>query len=445
MNADFLGGVVEGFYGQPWTQAQRFKLFDQMVDWGLNTYFYAPKDDMKHRAIWRELYDDTELASVTELIRACDERKLRFIYGLSPGLNIRFSDSLELAAIQERFEQLIAHGARHFALLFDDLPGEISESDRQAFESVAEAQASVTNQVFHWLRAQFPDARMLFCPTPYCGRMDNARLGGEGYLETIGTSLDPDVDVFWTGPEIISAEISVDSIEQLTSRLQRPPLIWDNLHANDYDLRRLYCGPYSGRAPELKKHLRGILTNPNNEFPINFIPLRTLGAYLNNDRYEPREAYLESVAAWAEEYTSIGAPISVEDVTLLADCYYLPHQEGPAAESLIDLCQRLVRDDVSHWGDGEDQFCQLNARVQSMFESLTELKDRDLFYAWSRRAWELKEELDLFQTYLAKKKAGADGANGIKSPSHLPLTYRGGTVARLQRQLSMDDEGRFQP
>jgi len=54
--ADFLAGVIEGFYGQPWSQAERFELFDWMADWGLNTYLYAPKDDLKHRAIWREAY-----------------------------------------------------------------------------------------------------------------------------------------------------------------------------------------------------------------------------------------------------------------------------------------------------------------------------------------------------------------------------------------------------
>ncbi len=48
---NFLAGVIEGFYGQPWTQAERFELFDWMASWGLNTYLYAPKDDLKHRAL----------------------------------------------------------------------------------------------------------------------------------------------------------------------------------------------------------------------------------------------------------------------------------------------------------------------------------------------------------------------------------------------------------
>ncbi|KAG7258959.1 hypothetical protein CRUP_014203, partial [Coryphaenoides rupestris] len=59
----------------------------------------------------------------------------------------------------------------------------------------------------------------------------------------------------------------------------RPPLIWDNLHANDYDSRRLFLGPFKGREPGLRDHLRGLLLNPNCEFEANYIPLHTLGRW----------------------------------------------------------------------------------------------------------------------------------------------------------------------
>src|SRR2546428_9329840 len=47
--APFLAGVIEGFYGQPWSQPERLELFDWMAAWGLNCYLYAPKDDLKQR------------------------------------------------------------------------------------------------------------------------------------------------------------------------------------------------------------------------------------------------------------------------------------------------------------------------------------------------------------------------------------------------------------
>ena len=32
--------------------------------------------------------------------------------------------------------------------------------------------------------------------------------------------------------------------------IKRKPIIWDNLHANDYDLQRVYLGPYIGKQYE---------------------------------------------------------------------------------------------------------------------------------------------------------------------------------------------------
>src|ERR1035437_3347717 len=78
--AEFLAGVIEGFYGQPWSLVERAELFDWISAWGLNTYLYAPKDDLKHRAIWRELYSVQEAATLGEVICACQQRSLRFIY-----------------------------------------------------------------------------------------------------------------------------------------------------------------------------------------------------------------------------------------------------------------------------------------------------------------------------------------------------------------------------
>ena len=73
--------------------------------------------------------------------------------------------------------------------------------------------------------------------------------------------------------------ITVDSIKEVSRAVKRPPVIWDNLHANDYDQTRLFLGPYIGRAPALVQHLRGVLTNPNCEFEANFIAMHTLAQW----------------------------------------------------------------------------------------------------------------------------------------------------------------------
>ena len=444
MNDNFLAGVVEGFYGQTWKQSQRLKLFHQLTDWGLNTYFYSPKDDLKHRAIWRELYDDSEITSLAELVKSCQQVGINFIYGLSPGLDIRFSDPLELQAIKNRFSQMIELGVTHFALLFDDLPGEIQAIDRSTYDSVAAAQSGVTNHVYAWLKGNVDASRLLFCPTPYCDRMDRWELGGSDYLDVLGRTLNPEIEILWTGPEIISETISVPSIQALSRRIQRKPILWDNLHANDYDLRRLFCGPYSGRSHEILQNVRGILSNPNNEFPINYIPIRSLGDFVTKEAdYDAGECYQSSLKEWISDYTTVGQKIALEDLRLLTDSYYLPYTHGCEAKQLKQLVEGLLTDSVEDWGNRYDDFLAMHHRVEKLLESLTQLTDRELFYAWSRRIWEFKEEMDLLKDFLARKKDG-DVTNGFASETHLPKTCRGGIVAELQQLLTMDENGRFQ-
>ena len=442
---NFLSGVIEGFYGQPWSQAERFELFDWMQAWGLDTYLYAPKDDLKHRTLWRELYSASESDNLASLIRACDQRNLRFIYALSPGLDIRYGDNAELTNIQKRFEQLLALGCRSFALLFDDIPDDLDSADIKQFGSFASAQCHVTNAVLRWMRDRFPTAQVLFCPTAYCGRMARRQLGGKDYLATLGRELAVEIDVFWTGPEIISREIGVAHVRELQDVLRRKPLIWDNLHANDYDGRRFFCGPYSGRAPELRDHVRGLLVNPNTEFPLNYVPLRTLGEFVREQgTWDPRRTYLAAMREWLPRFATVGDAILFEDLVLFGDCYYLPHEEGPEAEGLYEV----VRVCVNSVSEGRapsspKKLLQSISRLRTFCARMTELRDRSLFYALSRRVWELREELDLLEQFIRFKCDGKGDA--FRPDSHLPGTCRGGMVVRLQRLLVQEPDGEFKP
>jgi protein O-GlcNAcase/histone acetyltransferase len=445
VNGAFLAGVIEGFYGQPWAQAQRFQLFAWMREWGLNTYLYAPKDDLKHRALWRESYDPAESELLRELMDACRRHQLRFIYALSPGLDVRYGLEADRAALRRRLEQLLALGGRDVALLFDDIPDLMDAADLARWGSLAAAQSHLVNELHTWLLHRAPEARLLFCPTPYCGRMAAARLGGEQYLETIGRELAPGIEVFWTGPEIISAEISEAHIREVTRVLRRKPLIWDNLHANDYDGRRFYCGPYAGRPPGLRNLVSGILTNPNNEFPLNYVPVRTLAGYVQaSGPWEPRGAYLSALAEWRAQFAALRGLPTIEDLALFLDCYYLPYEEGQGARELFALLVETLRQGSARLTPERTEFRARAARLREFCGRLSELRDRGLFYALSRRAWELREELELLDRYL-EMKARAGDAELPPSDFHLPGTYRGGMVARLQRLLIQEPDGCFRP
>ncbi len=443
MNSNFLSGVIEGFYGTPWTPSERHMVLGWMQAWQLNTYLYAPKDDLKQRLLWREDYTVEEAALLKDLIEACQARGIRFVYALSPGLDIAYARDAEVDTLKRRMDQVRKLGGNHFALLFDDIPDSMREEDRVRFGSFAKAQCHVMNSLYRWIQQMsIDDSRVLFCPTPYCGRMQGAGLGGDHYLEEIGDGLDQGIDVFWTGPEIISSEISVEHVEKLNLILKRQPLIWDNLHANDYDGTRFYCGPYSGRPLELRGAVRGILHNPNNEAPLNFVPWNTLSDYLHADTdWDPRESYLGAMKAWHASFESAGTPISFEDLVLLGDCFYLPQEEGSEAAQLYIAARNWLAADVEDRQSKFETFRPLATRLRNVCAEIVNLKDRALFSALCRKTWDLREEMDLMLT--CGRLMESDSNAWLHSDYHLPGTYRGSMVNKLRGLLDQSEDGSF--
>uniref|UniRef100_H3CI93 protein O-GlcNAcase n=1 Tax=Tetraodon nigroviridis TaxID=99883 RepID=H3CI93_TETNG len=247
-----------------------------MQKWGLNTYLYGPKDDLKHRLLWREVYSSDEEGQLRTLIAEARSRGLSFVYALSPGQDIVFSSSSDVTLLKRKLRQVSDLGCQAFALLFDDIDHSLCQADSEAFSSFAHAQVIVTNEVYRFLGE--PPV-FLFCPTEYCDSLCSPSVSKSPYLQTVGEDLLPSITVVWTGTKVISRKLSLDSLAEVESVLQRPPLIWDNLHANDYDSRRLFLGPFKGREPRLRGRLSGLLLNPNCEFEANYIPLHTLGSW----------------------------------------------------------------------------------------------------------------------------------------------------------------------
>jgi hypothetical protein len=152
---------------------------------------------------------------------------------------------------------------------------------------------------------------------------------------------------------------------------------------------------------------------------------------------------LTAAADWAQQFQTIKSQISAADIVLLADCHYLPFSDGAEAVKIDQLATTLISQPVAEWGDALELFEEYHQRVTGLFEQLSQLRDRELFYAWSRRIWDLREELDLISDFAQAKRDGRLIDNGFASETHLPMTCRGGFVANLQRRLRMDEHDRF--
>lgn len=438
------GGVIEGFYGPPWSDDERRTLLDWMARFGLGVYLYCPKDDPHHRAAWREPYPRDEAARIAGLIADCGRRGIDFLWGVGPGLDLRHADEADVAALRSRFAELFRLGCRRFALLLDDIPDALDPVDAAGFGSLAAAQAHVANQLQAWIAETVAGGSLLLCPTPYCDRMAAAGLGGPGYLDILGERLAPAIDVLWTGPEIISPAITPESLRAVTACLRREPVLWDNFFADDYDGERFFTGPYTGRPRELRSAVRGILLNPNNELPLNFVPFHTFSAWLRGDGpWDPRAAQAGALEDWLPAFKLLDAapnrparePVSLADLALLADCFHGPHENGPGAAALLTGARGLLQRPADAWGAAEEEALDAARRLKALGYRLADLADRSLLHALARRLWPLREECTLLLHHADNRRRVARGEAVLADHDHLPGTFRGGFLADLRRLL----------
>jgi len=425
----FICGALEGFYGRPWRQDQRLQLFQWLKDWeGMNTYMYAPKDDLYHRSKWRELYLENNLSELKELIQSCHKNELGFIYSIAPGLDITYSSKDEWKRLIEKVEQIQNIGCQQFAILFDDIPSKLSEKDEQVYSSFAEAQANITNRLFDY----FPESKLLFCPTVYCGQMADYNVPENEYLIELGEKLNPNIGFFWTGPGVVSKEISVASIRELRKVIKRKPILWDNLHANDYDIRQIFFGPYEGRSLDLKNELDGILSNPNCQFWANYNPLQTLSQYqVAKSDWDSRKAFKDSSIEWIQYFGNEN--ISEEEIQLLGDCFYAPGKMGDIGIQIVESIQYIMNHPPEEWDSHLDIFKSFEATLNSLCTKLMATTNRDLLYDFYLPLWELREETEYVSKWIEWKQS--DKGEFI-SPELVPR--RQGILYDIQKIIHKD-------
>lgn len=477
MNPTFRSGVVEGFYGRPWTFAQRHRVVGWLKRFGLNTYLHAPKDDLNHRVLWRELLDAEEAAAFKELIAACHEAGVRFIYALAPGWDDHFtpgtprsSKSSATAALKRRFRQLIDLGCTDFAVMFDDVPN----LPPSQLAGIARRHAELANELWAWLdvvtgrsrreeaqiklprpnenRASLrrllpassgPSHSLALCPAVYCTRMAGQQPADSAYLQALGERLHPGVDIFWTGPEIISPSITANHLREVAAVLRRRPFIWDNLHANDYDHARIFLGPFSGRTHELPALSRGVVLNPNGACELNFLPLATLGEFVHRgEAYNPKNALAAAVATWLSEWERVtGGRFDAATVRLLVDCCWLPFAHGPQAVALMNAVRAVLSAPPKRLKTSLPRVKQTADRLGKLFFDLGALKNRDLFDALWPHVWRLKDELGLVVAIGEQRLAGAPPP--YPAPDYPAGVFRGGLLGEL-RELVQPVKGGYQ-
>lgn len=272
-------GTIEGFFGRPYSWAERTELMRRLKPHGYGFYLYAPKADPHLRRDWRVAHPAEETTALTNFAAACQAAGVTFGVGLSP-FELHFDFTPEArTALTHKLAALGAMGCEWLAILFDDMRG--------ALPDLARRQAEIVDFAAERTRA----SRIIVCPSYYTDDPILDRVFGQrpaNYLKDLGAALDPAIDLMWTGEEVCSREFSPAHLERVAGEMGRKPFLWDNYPVNDGPRmsRHLHLRAFTGRPAAIAPLIAGHAVNPASQATLTAIPMLTLAA-----SYREREAY----------------------------------------------------------------------------------------------------------------------------------------------------------
>ncbi len=388
-------GIIEGFYGQPWSHQERLKLLNWMGRMGYTHYLYAPKADTYHRSDWRSPYPTQEMERFIELIESAARAGVVFGMAISPGLSMVYSSKEDREILYEKLVSFVHRGVGLIGVFFDDIPLEMHhQEDCQAYSSLAQAQVDLVNDMYARLSKEKNSIEIIFCPTVYCGQ------GTEDYLQELGSGLDKEVGIFWTGPEVCSFKIEGSDLDQVISAVERKPILWDNYPVNDAMMTpELHIGPYINRSADLRDKIGGVFVNPMNQLTASLITLHAIRDYLEDpDTYD-------SMYSWREGITEVVGEDLTEEFCHFA--YY--NLLSPIHSIEMNPYARI-------WKKGFKVLEVEAKEMQRITDALTRgLKDKEL----GREIWPWLEELE-FMSRLAAQAVEVE--KGLKELFHLSQT-----------------------
>jgi len=288
---EFRYGLIEGFYGKPWTWFNREQSLGFLREHGYQFYIYAPKSDLFLREDWLTDWPEARYDRLERFASACRANGLLFGVGLSPFEIYKDFSAKARESLSRKILSINRLDPDILCLCFDDMRGDVAD--------LAEIQA----RVFDHAAAAGGASRLIVCPSYYSSDPVLERVYGrrpENYLEDLGRLLDSRAEIFWTGPEICSTEYTRIHLEEVAESLRRKPFIWDNYPVNDSPRMSPYphLRAFTGRPWQMSEWTAGHAVNPMNQAWLSRIPLKTLwDSYLRRDEYDPEKSCRESALA----------------------------------------------------------------------------------------------------------------------------------------------------
>ena len=317
-------GTVEGFYGTPWSHKARLSQIEFYGRNKMNVYIYGPKDDPYHRDHWREAYPDAEAKRIQELNEHSKQWGVNFYWAIHPGIDIKWTPE-DRDALMAKLEKMYNLGIRSFAVFFDDIWGEGTKADKQA---------ELLNYVDDNFIAKHKDVSpLIMCPTEYNRAWANDE---KGYLRTLGTKMNKDVQIMWTGNTVVHC-IDKESMEWINQRIDRKAYIWWNFPVSDFVRDHILLGPAYGNGLDIADDLSGFVSNPMEHAEASKISLYGIADYCwNMKAYDEKRDWEKGLQAVLPSNTAALRTFALYNKDLGPNGHGFRREEGDELKSIAE-------------------------------------------------------------------------------------------------------------
>lgn len=313
-------GVIEGYYGVPYSQKVTEDLFRFMARYKLNTYMYGAKSDPYHSQYWDRPYPTTltpeqehigmmtqdMLRSVVSVAHDC---KVNFIWAIHPGTN--FFDTKNddvLDRIMQKFGSMYDLGVRQFGVFVDDcgVPDDTASLNLGA-RRLTRLQQMVDSRWNQPGTAPADTVKPLnYVPQLYAYSWVS-RQKGERFFNSLSSTPSKTV-IYITGAAVWTVPNNKD-LELVNDWLGREVGWWWNYPCNDNDMDKLFVSDmWTNFADE--KHIdsnarlvnglgvKTLICNPMQQGAASKIALFSMGDYAwNNATFDAEKSYKAAIPA----------------------------------------------------------------------------------------------------------------------------------------------------
>lgn len=338
-------GLVEGYYGYPYSVAVKKDLMRYMMRLKMNTYLYGAKSDPYHSNNWKDAYPtsitpEQEVGGwlsqdmLRDLCQVSHDTKVNFIWAIHPG-NSFVGSSTVVNDIMGKFQKMHDLGVRQFAVFVDDVGIPSTDADMKTnADHLTELQHTIEKTFNKAGTAPTDTVRPLhFVPQIYCRGFAGSQDQFDRFFRAL-SSTPSYITVYTTGGGVWSVP-NVNDYNTTAVPLGREVAWWWNYPCNDNSDGQIYpmdmlqnfvdlpqINSSSVLPATLQGRGMGIVSNPMQQGEVAKTALFSVADYAwhcagfkNKDSWEASFRFVLPDPTYAEAYRTLAPYLTNNDPT----------------------------------------------------------------------------------------------------------------------------------